>query len=253
MDDSISDLTQQAISAALCCNWEEALTINSQIIATHPKNVEALNRLGRAYFELGNYQESKKYFQTVTENDPYNQIAAKFIKRIETFSKKGSNIVANGYTGKKSVTAKLMNSINTDIFLEEPGKTKVIGLLKVAEPQKLSLLSAGVSVNLIVKNRCVVVTDQYGEYLGILPDDLAHRLIKLIHGGNKYEAYIKNTKTNGLTILIREVYRSIRFRNQPSFLDGLNTILTYSSEHIVMADDSDDESSIEEETEEETV
>lgn len=244
MDDSISDLQQQAITAALSSQWEEALRLNQLIIDNNPKNTEALNRLGRAYFELGQMNEAQKYFEKTLEQDSYNQIAAKFLKRIKTFSKKGAKAF-----GERTIPQVYLTS---DIFLEEPGKTKVISLLKVAEPQKLSLLSAGVLVSLVAKNRTIVVTDQYGEYLGILPDDLSHHMIRLIHGGNKYQAFIRTVKTNGITILIREVYRCPRFKNQPSFLEGLNsTILTYSSDNIIIGDESDEEG-LEGEEEEET-
>lgn len=190
-------------------------------------------------------KEARGYFEKTLELDSYNQIAAKFLKRIETFSKKGVKVP----TERTFTPIKL----SSDIFLEEPGKTKVIGLLKVAEPQKLSLLSAGGGVNLVPKNRTIAVTDQYGEYLGILPDDLSRHLIRLIHGGNKYQAIVRTVKINGLTILIREVYRCPRFRNQPSFLEGLNTaVLTYSSDNIFI-DEGDEENPEGEDGEEEAV
>lgn len=235
MDESPSALSQQAITAALSCNWEEALKINQSIIDLDPKNVDALNRIARAYFELGKLKEAKKYYETALEQDPYNQIAAKFIKRIDTFSKKGSKIILPHSS----------TQINSDLFIEEPGKTKLVSLLKVAEPQKISLLSAGTLVNLVVKNRGVSVTDQGSEYLGVLPDDLSHRLIRLIKGGNKYQAIIKNIKPNGISIIVREVFRSSRFRNQPSFLDGINVNLAYSSDNIFVPDDKDDDAAFE--------
>lgn len=241
MDDSPAILRQQAITAALLSDWDEALRLNQLILDVDPKNTDALNRIARAYFELGNLIESKKHFENALIQDPYNQIAAKFLKRIETFSKKGIKVPHS--------TCPML--IDSDLFIEEPGKTKLVTLLKVAEPQKLSLLSAGVMVNLVLKNRGVSVTDQDGDYLGVLPDDTAHQLIRLIKGGNKYQALIKTIKTNSLSLLVREVYRSARFRNQPSFLDGLNTTFAYSSNHIIVQDDMDDEAPFD--SEEETV
>lgn len=233
MDDSSANLHRQAITAALTLNWEEALKINKQILEVEPKSVEALNRLARSYFELGDLTLSKKYFENALEADPYNQIASKFLKRIETFRKKGS---------KASISSILPAvQIDGDMFIEEPGKTKLVTLLKVAEPQKLSLLSAGISVYLAVKNRGISVTDQNGEYLGVLPDDISHHLIRLIKGGNKYRAIIKTIKTNGLSILVRETYRSAKFRNQPSFLESSGISFAYSSDHIVVQNDADDE------------
>lgn len=243
MDDSSANLHRQAIQAALTLNWEEALKINQQILQVEPKNVEALNRLARSYFELGNLSSSKKYFENALEADPYNQIASKFLKRIETFNKKGN---------KASVLSILPPvQIDGDMFIEEPGKTKLVTLLKVAEPQKLSLLSAGIAVYLTVKNRGISVTDQNGEYLGVLPDDISHHLIRLIKGGNKYQAIIKTIKTNGLSILVRETYRSARFKNQPSFLESNGISFAYSSDHIIVQSDGDEEAMIEAYEEEE--
>lgn len=241
MDESPAKLHQQAISAALASNWEEALKINQQIIALDPENVEALNRIARVYFELGDLTQAKRHYDQVLKKDPYNQIAAKFLKRIKTFSKKGG---------------KLGNHNNyiqaTDLFIEEAGKTRVVTLLKVAEPQKLSLLSSGMIVNLVAKNRGIIATDQAGEYLGALPDDLSHHLLRLIKGGNKYQAIIKTIKTNSVSILIREVFRSARFRNQPSFLDTLNEVHAYSSDHIIIPDDAEEFVMLEDDEAEET-
>ncbi len=228
MDDSSVQLTQAAISAALSANWEEALKLNQQIIDLEPKNVEALNRLGRAYFELGELKQSQKYFELALECDAYNQIAAKFLKRIKTFAKKGAKV--------QMTPQPCYGQIDSDLFIEEPGKTRLVTLLKVAEPQKLSLLSAGMLVNLVIKNHAVAAVDTFGEYLGVLPDDLSHHLIRLMNGGNKYQAIIKTIKTNSVSILIREVFRSARFRNQASFLEDRGDTVTYTAtDHFVVS------------------
>lgn len=247
MTDSSILLHQQAISAALSSNWEEALKINQQIIEVDPKNVDVLNRMGRAYFELGDLAESKKYFENSLKNDPYNQIAAKFLKRIETFKKTGVKL--ESYTNKQNLP--MPNTrVTSDFFIEEPGKSKLVNLLKVAEPHKLSLLSPGEIVNLVVKNRGITITDQSNKYLGVVPDDLSHLLIRLIHGGNKYQASIRTIRTNSITILVREAFRSARFKNQPSFLDGLNISVGYSSEHLILPEEHDDDLHFESDEEE---
>lgn len=233
MDEPSALLTQQAISAALSGSWQEALKFNQQIIELDPKNVEALNRMARAYFELGELNKSKKHFEEALGHDPYNQIAAKFLKRIKAFAKKGPKLQINPMPS--------YGQIDGDMFIEEPGKTRLVTLLKVAEPQKLSLLSAGMMVSLIIKNHAIAVTDVYEEYLGVLPDDLSHHLIRLMNGGNKYQAIIKTIKTNSLTILVREVYRSTRFRNQPSFLEDRGETITYTTDHFVVSPDEMDE------------
>ena len=85
------------------------------------------------------------------------------------------------------------------------------------------------------------ITDNAGGYLGVLPDDLSHHLLRLIHGGSKYQAYIKTIKINSLSIIIQEVYRSSRFKNQPSFLDSAPSLSALSSNNIIIDRDGENE------------
>lgn len=205
---------QKAIDAALEGRWEDALKFNKQILKLEPQNVDALNRLARAHFELGKMNLAKKYYSLALKADPYNPIATKNLKIVSVFKNKKTgknNIQQNGNSGQK---------ISPLLFLEEPGKTKVATLLRVAEPQKLSLSFSGMPVFFSIKNRKIHVLAPDNNYLGSLPDDLSHHLIRLIKGGNKFDACIKSVKINGLSILIRETFRSKRFKNQPSFLDN---------------------------------
>lgn len=218
-------LQRQAINAALSFNWEEAVNLNKQIIKDSPNDVDCLNRLARAMFELGKYPQAKKLYQEVLDIDPYNSIAIKNLKKVSSFKK------ANGHLNVKSANHIM---ISPSLFLEEPGITTVVSLVKLAEPQKLSLLSPGMEVTLVIKNHKICVIDFDDNYLGVLPDDISHLLIKLINGGNKYQTLIKSVKSNSLAILIREVLRSKRFRNQPSFIAESKATI-YSSDHISLA------------------
>ena len=110
--------------------------------------------------------------------------------------------------------------LSPSLFLQEPGKTKIVNLLKVAEPQKLSQAYCGMKLEIMIKNRRITLVSANGDYLGVLPDDINHHLLRLIKGGNKYNLYIKAIKVNGLSILIKEIHRSKRFKNQPSFLEN---------------------------------
>ncbi|OGE23744.1 hypothetical protein A2688_02155 [Candidatus Daviesbacteria bacterium RIFCSPHIGHO2_01_FULL_38_8] len=223
-DDSsdISSLHRQAIDAALNCNWEKAIELNKQIIELSPDDIASLNRLAKAYFEIGKYKDSKKTYESVLKIDPYNPIAQKNIKRLSSFKQDNVTIPTNGSDPRK---------LSASIFLQEPGTTKIVNLIKVAEPQKLSLLSSGTPVNIMPKTRGISITGDKNTYLGALPDDISHHLLRLIRGGNKYQAIIKSVKSNGLTIMIKEVFRSKRFKNQPSFLDE-SYVATLSSDHL---------------------
>lgn len=230
-------LSQQAIKAALDSRWEDALILNQQIIDTDPSNVDALNRLAKANMELSNWEKAKKYYSLTLEVDPYNPIASKNLKIISSFKDDGKVRAPSNHNGHK---------LSPSLFLQEPGKTKVVNLLKIAEPQTLSHLFCGMPVDMILKNRKIVVVDEEGGYLGVLPDDVSHYLVRLLRGGNKYAAFIKSIKVNGLAILIRETLRSKKFKNQPSFLDT-HTSISQTSDMITSLDNEDDDEAMENE------
>lgn len=215
-----SSLYQQAIDAALDSRWEDALKINRKIIKLDPQNVDALNRQAKAYLELGKTNLAKKYYSEVIKVDPYNPIALKNLKMMKAFKPNSQN-----------TTSSCHSKLSPSLFLQEPGKTKVVNLLKVAEPQKLSQAFCGMKVEMIVKNRKITIVDSNGNYLGVLPDDINHHLLRLYKGGNKYDSFIKSIRVNSVSIIIKEVFRSKKFRNQPSFLEysdqsGTTNILT---------------------------
>lgn len=212
-------LHKKAIDAAISCNWQNAISLNKQILTLEPDNTEVLNRLAKALFEMGSYSQARKIYHQVLELDPYNTIAEKNLKKVTTLKKDGVSNSSNSM------------SLSPGMFLEEPGVTTLVNLVKVAEPQKLLKLSPGTVVSLVPKKRGVSVTDSSNSYLGAFPDDSAFHLLKLLKGGNKYMSIIKSIRPNGLTVLIREIYRSKKFKNQASFLDE-NRVVAFSSENI---------------------
>lgn len=199
---------KRAIEAALESRWQDALKLNKQIIKIDPENVDAFNRQARAYMELGKFNLAKKYYSQVLKFDPYNPIALKNLKIIKAFKTKKNYLPQNGQI-----------KLSSSLFLQEPGKTKVVSLLNICEPQKLSQAFCGMKVLMTYKNRKITIVDANGDYLGVLPDDTSHLLTRLIKGGNKYELFIKSIRVNALAVLIRETFRSKRFKNQSSFLE----------------------------------
>lgn len=236
-------LNELAIDAALDCRWIEALKLNKKIIKLEPQNVDALNRQARVFMEMGKGNLAKKYYSEVIKIDPYNPIALKNLKIIKSFKSNGDGIgsvVANGFT-----------KLSPSLFLQEPGKTRLINLLKVAEPQKLSKAFCGMQVFIESTNRKITIVDHLKNYLGVLPDDVSHHLLRLIRGGNKYELFIKSIRVNGLSVLIKETHRSKRFKNQPSFLENSDATLTH--EIFTGLDDQNESEQDSEENEEETL
>ncbi len=211
----LSILAQLAIAAAVCSDWKEATKINQKILSFTKNNVEALNRLAKAHLSLGEKEKAQKLYKQVLTLDPCNIIAR---KNLEKISKSNGASQSNGKQNGNSNHSALANL--SSIFIFEPGKTKTINLLNLAPPATLSSLSCGELVLLNVKKHSITISTCDGIYLGVLPDDLAHKLLTFIAGGNKYEACIKCVTSKSLTVFIREVCRSEKFLNQPSFPDN---------------------------------
>ncbi|MFH0863922.1 MAG: tetratricopeptide repeat protein [Candidatus Gottesmanbacteria bacterium] len=204
------DLTTQAVNAALSSDWPQAIKINRDILKDHQEDVEALNRLARAYKESGDYKQALKIYRKVLSLDRYNPIAQKNLSLLEKLPKSYKKKILNN-----SIT---INSCHCQphMFLEEPGKTKIVNLVNLAPASNLLPLSCGDQVNLLIKRRAVIATND-GTYLGAIPDDMSIKLIKRITVGNRYEAFIKTVDHNSLAIFIREIYRASRYKNQPTF------------------------------------
>lgn len=213
----INQLSQLAIDAALSSDWTEATKINQKILTLSSTNVEALNRLAKAFMCAGEIDKAQKTYKKVLEIDPYNIIALKNHDKIS----KLTNVATNKSNG---VTIKNMNSnghINlSTVFLFEPGKTKTINLLNLASPAVLAALNCGDLLEILTKKHAIAITTQEGIYLGALPDDISVKMIGYIQGGNKYQVFVKYATTKSLTIFIREVERSARYANQPSFQES---------------------------------
>lgn len=204
-----SNLQRLAIDAALDGRFQDALKLNRKIIKSDSQAVDALNRQARCYMELGKNNLAKKYYSKVLKFDPYNPIALKNLKIIKAFKSDGKHHAIDS-----------QGKVAPALFLQEPGKTKVVTLLKVAEPKTLSKMFCGMAVSMSLKNKKIIIVDGDERYLGVLPDDVCHHLIRLIKGGNKYSLIIKSIRVNSLSVLIRETYRSKRFKNQSSFLES---------------------------------
>lgn len=195
----LSPLAQQAIKAALEGHWEEAIEYNQALLATNPYDIDSLNRLARAYAKTGQIKSAKATYQTVLKFDRYNPIAKKSLEKLALASPQSNSLPP------------------ATLFIEEPGKTKTVKLTRVTNAKTLSSLTAGEPVFLAAKKHSVTITTQSGLYLGVLPDDLSHRLTKLIRSGNKYSAVVRTAAKGELAVFIQETWRSKRLRQTPSF------------------------------------
>ncbi|MBI4064876.1 tetratricopeptide repeat protein [Candidatus Gottesmanbacteria bacterium] len=195
---------QMAIGSALKRDWKEAIRINTLLVKANKTDIDALNRLGYAWLMTGHFKEAKRVFEKVLKLDPYNQIALKNSKKLANLK-------------RKDIAQAPQGSISPLYFLEEPGKTKIVSCVNPAPSRVLSAMSAGQEVLLKAKNHCVEIRSDNNIYLGVLPDDVSFKLIKLLAAGNTYQVIVKSIGNNVLTVLLREQTRGKRFANQPSF------------------------------------
>lgn len=190
-------LEHQAIAAAKAGDWRQAIELNQTILASNSNQVGALNRLGVAHIQLGEIKAAKSTFEQVLKLDRSNAIAKKHLARLKT---------------NQTSTA----GFSQVYFIEEPGKTKIVELHRLAGKLVLEKLHVGQVCSLKLKNRYVSVESQ-DIYIGALPEDLSFRLSKLISTGNQYECFVHAVTINSCSVYIRELFRDQRNEYTHSF------------------------------------
>ena len=195
-------LAQKAISYALSGQWEEAVKANLDLLKDNSDDIDALNRLARAYVELGKVAEAKRTALKVLKIDPSNPIAQKSLEKWK-----------NGNTSEASTAP----YAPVDSFLEVPGKTKLVPLINLGDEKFFTNLDPGEEVKLFATSHKVSVVTHDGKYLGRLPDDLSARLGNLMKGGHKYQVIIKAVSPKELTVFIRETSRGKSQADTASF------------------------------------
>jgi len=201
----MQSLSEKAIQAALKGKGEEAVELNHQILKEDPRDLDSLNRLARAFTELGETGRAFDTYKQVLTLDKYNPIATKNLKRLKA---KRPQTAENRIIKSPPIYAN---------FLEEPGKTKTAQLVRLADADILAELKIGQSLMFDAKRRLIAVKAPEDVYIGSLPDDLSYRLRKFIHGGNRYDVFVKGLEGSNVQVFIRETQKSTRFKNIPSF------------------------------------
>ena len=187
--------SKQAIALAMQGRWHEAVVANKRIIESFPHDVDAYNRLGRAYMELGEYSLAREAYNRALELDSSNAIAAKNLRRLSQLGE--TTVGARGDS----------HHAEPHHFIEEIGKAGVVNLRHLAPPAVLIRMMAGNAVYLRIDGTNLVVENAHGEYLGQVEPKQALRLIRLMDGGNQYRAAVISSAEDKLTIIIREVYQ----------------------------------------------
>jgi tetratricopeptide (TPR) repeat protein len=209
-------LSKEAVNLALQGKWEEAEAINRDVIEEFPSDVEAHNRLGRALTELGDFDGARESYLKALELAPDNTIAKKNLARLISLSESMATL---GAKPKRPSGSKAQpQRVALDLFITEVGKAGVVNLNNLAPVELLAKMGFGDQVLLDARRQRLVVTNEDGEYLGAVEPKQGLRLIKLMQGGNRYDAAILNVEDDKVQVIIKEVYQHPSQVGHPSFL-----------------------------------
>jgi len=194
-------LGESAIAHATRGEWEAAVDANRLLLELGP-DIDAYNRLGKALAEMNRHDEALVAYESALERDATNRIAQRNVERLRLVLA-ADKPAKSGKNGKGRVADKAPATL----FIEEMGKTGRARLINLAAPRVLAPLSPGDAVELEVEGR-ELFARVGGATIGSVEPRFAARLLKLMAGGNRYEAAITTIHEAGadLTIIIREVF-----------------------------------------------
>ena len=198
-------LADQATAAALEADWPRAVELNQKILEGAPDDVEARNRLGRAYIEQSRLEEAKAAFAEVLKAEPYNSIAIRNQSRVAALLE---------HKAKPNTTT---TRTQPRLFIEDMGKTGILRLINPAPTHVLAKFSPGAECELREQEGLLAVHARDGELVGFLEPKVGRRLIDLIRTGNQYVAAIVSTDPQNARVAIREVFQSAENASRISF------------------------------------
>jgi tetratricopeptide (TPR) repeat protein len=232
-DERLSRLKQQrskeAIDLAMQARWQEAVELNQEIVRDFPEDVDAYNRLGRAYLELGQYQRAREAYENAVRLDPYNAIASRNIRRLNDIKETGDTAVETG-------------KVEPQQFIEEIGKTGVVTLEDLAPKESRARVVAGDRVYLELKGSVLTVESSRGEYIGRVEPKHSQRLARLMLGGNQYSATVVRSVADMVTVMIRETYQHPSQAGKLSFPPkGMEEFRSYATDKLLRLETEEEE------------
>ena len=175
-------LYQDALDASLANTWDDAIALNQEYLDRFPRDAEALNRIGRAYIELGKLGAARESYLEALKADPANMIARRNLQRLETIHKSDDT--------------------------EETGKTWIDDLAHPVEVDILAQVAPGDELDLVVDGERVYVKTLEGVELGQVDQAIGSRMAKLQAIGHEFVAYALGQTMGSLRFIIREVARA---------------------------------------------
>jgi tetratricopeptide (TPR) repeat protein len=199
-------LVERAIDHAAANEWEDAINDNLRVLELG-QDADTLNRLGKAYLELGQYEKALEYYRDTLQLNRSNVVAQKNVARLEQLQ---------GLDGG-GIRSKQRQHADPQIFIVETGKTALTTLTNIAATDVVMRLTTGEQLEIDHDGKDVWLKDGEDRRIGQLEPQLATRLIKMLEGGNRYSVVVANLEAGLIKVLIREVYQSPEQRTAVSF------------------------------------
>jgi len=191
-------LADQAIGNATRGDWDAAAQANRELLELGP-DTDAYNRLGKALAELGRHAEALEAYEHALARDATNRIAERNVERLRVLAERqpaATEAVAGDGKPEKAPAA---------LFIEEMGKTGHARLINLASADKLAPLTPGDQV-VLTRSGDHLMANVGDEEIGQVEPRIGSRLVKLMAGGNRYEAAITILSRDEVRIIIRETF-----------------------------------------------
>jgi len=222
--------SKEAIDMAMQARWAEAVELNIALTRDFPKDVDAFNRLGRAYMELGKYGLAREAYSQAQALDPYNAIAARNLRRLNDLSESDNEEVET-------------DRVEPHQFIEELGKSGIVTLYDLSPKEDRARMVAGDRVTLRAEGGHLNVYNSRGVYMGKADSKFAPRLVRLMAGGNQYAASVVKSTMDMMTIIIRETFQHPSQRGKLSFPPkGMDEFRVFAGDRKLDEDEDEDDS-----------
>ena len=183
----IQTLTQQSVDAALRQDWQKAVELNEQILRLEPDNTDALNRLGRAYMEIGEKAKAKKQFKKTLFIDSINIIAKKNLENID----------------KRGFASPKLPSEDGHAFVKEPGTDLIVEIETNASPLRIRKLAAGDILSLEKRSKKFAVFGPNKLFIGNITDELSDKMKKAIKQKTKLSGTFVSSQENVIKFILK--------------------------------------------------
>ncbi len=220
---------EQAVSLAMQSRWAEAAELNEQIIEASPKDVEAHNRLGKAFMELGRFDDAREAYNHTLRLDPTNTIAQKNLGRLDKLAEE--EVPTDLPTGP----------VDPSLFIAETGRSTIASLIELAPPDVLAKMNAGDALSFDVQDKSISLLNAASEFVGKLEPKLRQRILRLVGMGNQYSAIVTAVDESALRVIIRETHRDPSMGNRPSFPTTGDAFRGYVRDSLLRYDLDDEE------------